>query len=291
MQIGILAFNQPRTNSLPFNLEKFNEMELRFLLLLVLPKVLAKNQIVNGSLAKIGQFPWSVHLERYWRSFETGYCGGALISNRVVLTAAHCLDGTSYIILVFGSNTNKYNSPGRFTTLSRNFIRHPHYKPSRKSFSADIGLVFTKRIPIQWNIRPVRLMTDIIIRKTFGTLAGLGRLDYRTLTDQLRYTHLIVETNSACELDAYYSGWKQKNWPPDHLCGKIATGFLCHQIDGGVLVKQKTNIALGVASFAVNKCKHKALSGFTEIAHYVPWIVKTVGTAQVLLNEHGDRIR
>jgi secreted trypsin-like serine protease len=43
-------------------------------------------RITNGYAAERGQFPWQVGLVINSRSF----CGGSLISNQWVLTAAHC---------------------------------------------------------------------------------------------------------------------------------------------------------------------------------------------------------
>ena len=45
-------------------------------------------RIVGGSSASPGDFPWQVSIQGTF----TGLCGGALISNEWVLTAAHCVD-------------------------------------------------------------------------------------------------------------------------------------------------------------------------------------------------------
>ena len=44
-------------------------------------------KIVGGTVALPNEFPWLVSLEYYGHY----YCGGALISDRLVLTAAHCI--------------------------------------------------------------------------------------------------------------------------------------------------------------------------------------------------------
>jgi secreted trypsin-like serine protease len=44
-------------------------------------------RITGGSAADRGQFPWQAAII----IDSTYFCGGSLISNRIVLTAAHCV--------------------------------------------------------------------------------------------------------------------------------------------------------------------------------------------------------
>merc|ERR1711915_921388 len=56
------------------------------------PPSKAEGRIVGGHEAQENQWPWQVALfiDDAW------FCGGALISENYVLTAAHCADGASY---------------------------------------------------------------------------------------------------------------------------------------------------------------------------------------------------
>lgn len=51
------------------------------------------SRIVNGNSAKVGQFPWHVTIIGSFASGSSLLCGGSLISDQWVLTAAHCVLG------------------------------------------------------------------------------------------------------------------------------------------------------------------------------------------------------
>lgn len=48
-----------------------------------------KMRIVGGDLAEQNEFPWMVALSRKGKF----YCGATLITQRHLLTAAHCVEG------------------------------------------------------------------------------------------------------------------------------------------------------------------------------------------------------
>lgn len=48
-------------------------------------------RIINGQLAGVNQFPWHVSIQGNATNGQPTLCGGALISNAFVLTAAHCV--------------------------------------------------------------------------------------------------------------------------------------------------------------------------------------------------------
>ncbi|CAH2006374.1 unnamed protein product [Acanthoscelides obtectus] len=48
-------------------------------------------RIVGGSAAKLGQYPWMANLIRKDKGHIDLLCGGSLINENHVLTAAHCI--------------------------------------------------------------------------------------------------------------------------------------------------------------------------------------------------------
>merc|ERR1719187_139774 len=59
-----------------------------------------QDRIVGGVEAQANQWPWEVALfiDDAW------FCGGSLISENYVLTAAHCVDGASYFDILAGAH-------------------------------------------------------------------------------------------------------------------------------------------------------------------------------------------
>lgn len=60
-------------------------------------KVVQSSRIVGGKTAIHGQFPWQVQIwaEKFLNSAPEFTCGGSLITEEIILTAAHCIQYTS----------------------------------------------------------------------------------------------------------------------------------------------------------------------------------------------------
>ena len=131
--------------------------------------------IVGGSEATPYSIPWQVALVRPGSS--SPFCGGTLISNRHVLTAAHCTSGSSSRInVIVGEHRITSSADGTRHSLCR-YVRHPSYGSLNNDFS-----ILHLRTPVQIGTRaaPACLPTQ-----TFGgnflsgktlTVSGWGAL-------------------------------------------------------------------------------------------------------------------
>lgn len=95
-----------------------------------------KRRIVGGQETKVNQYPWMALLT-YGNRF---YCGGSLINDRYVLTAAHCVSGFNknrmgVTLLEHDRASNKESE-----VIKRNIlriVRHAGYSPN--NYNNDIG--------------------------------------------------------------------------------------------------------------------------------------------------------
>lgn len=80
-------------------------------------------RIVNGDQAVSNQFPYQVAI-RSISDRTVSICGGSILSNEYILTAAHCTKGYKSFEIGFGSNV--LQSP-LFRVVSQSKIEHPGF--------------------------------------------------------------------------------------------------------------------------------------------------------------------
>ncbi|XP_015761869.1 PREDICTED: MAM and LDL-receptor class A domain-containing protein 1-like isoform X4 [Acropora digitifera] len=102
------------------------------------------SRIVGGTVARPGSWPWQAMLLR--ASSRTQFCGGTLVSNRVVITAAHCVPrGAASFKIRLGAHYRTSSSTGYEQDFDVDkLIVHPSYgSPLR--YSHDIAIVKLSR--------------------------------------------------------------------------------------------------------------------------------------------------
>ncbi|KRF97668.1 uncharacterized protein Dwil_GK27759 [Drosophila willistoni] len=255
---------------------------------LVLPALEAHSKslerITNGQEAKEGQFPYIVELHIEAKiPIENGVirivtlCGGSIIANDWILTAAHCTENVNEktrVIIYYGSIQHGQGQV-KVEVGRRSIVEHPKYRrlPTKELLN-DIALIHTKWVDFNDRIQKIALPKANQRGESFAgqwsQAAGWGNVkDGSNITpDRLQWVNLKIMENSVCR--SYY-----RNIDEIHLCvetpGRKAT---CGGDSGGPLVLDNENILVGVTSFGVITCEQGYPQVFARVTEYLDWIRK-----------------
>uniref|UniRef100_A0A0K2TV18 Serine protease 27like [Latimeria chalumnae] n=2 Tax=Lepeophtheirus salmonis TaxID=72036 RepID=A0A0K2TV18_LEPSM len=125
------------------------------------------NRITNGVAAEEGEIPWQVSIiTRYLGNDEENECGGSIISNNFVLTAAHCFNPIIIQsvrheydrerISVYAGGYKRIRSGTEYRIKS--IIKHPDYAINKIGLINDLALLkMSKDFEFSSTIQPICL--------------------------------------------------------------------------------------------------------------------------------------
>uniref|UniRef100_A0A6M2DUH7 Putative trypsin-like serine protease n=1 Tax=Xenopsylla cheopis TaxID=163159 RepID=A0A6M2DUH7_XENCH len=232
------------------------------------------SRIVNGQEAQVGQFPIQVFLDLTLKTNDKSRCGGSLLSDRWVLTAAHCFDNLKDIQVFVGAHDiSKSDELNRQTRKVAKYLQHEKYDQSTLEY--DIGLL-KLATPIICNDYAKLTKLNKDKSKTFvgktATVSGWGIFkDFPNfkLPDKLQYTTLEVQPQEDCKKvwGAYIRDYT--------ICAKHEKQSICIGDSGGPLTVD--GLQIGVVSFGSTPCAQDIPSGFVNVASFLDWIQEQTG--------------
>ncbi|XP_077511357.1 chymotrypsinogen A-like isoform X3 [Amblyomma americanum] len=110
------------------------------------PQLEPEDRIIGGQPAVPGSWPWHAALHKH----GTGHaCGGALITDRHIITAAHCVwsdqPGQQYIKVHLGGHNRDFRQGSEIWEEVEEICAHSSFKYHRKSsFKGDIAILKLK---------------------------------------------------------------------------------------------------------------------------------------------------
>uniref|UniRef100_A0A1L8DQA5 CLIP domain-containing serine protease n=1 Tax=Nyssomyia neivai TaxID=330878 RepID=A0A1L8DQA5_9DIPT len=259
----------------------------------------SKHRLLGGQLAQLDEYPWMVRLQYKTEDNDFKYfCGGSLINDRYVMTAAHCVRNPGSFVLN-GVRVGEYDTskdhdciggeclPKVQDILVEETILHPEYN-SRKHKN-DIALLRLKE-PVQLNefIQPICLpfseqfKTNTFDGKRLYT-SGWGTAGGGTGTpiNIKQNTQFVGVNNEKC--NEIYSS-HNIDVGQDQLCASPKNGIddSCKSDSGAPLMTQdpKSNkgnwYAVGVLSFGSRCGQTDWPDVFVRVSEYLDWISQTV---------------
>ncbi|XP_012589441.1 PREDICTED: mast cell protease 3-like [Condylura cristata] len=201
--------------------------------------------------------------------FKTKTCGGFLIREDFVLTAAHC-NGRAIWVTLGAHDISKQEWTQHVIPVKR-AIPHPDYND--KTFANDIMLLqLHRKATLNPYVQTIRLprKNHSVMPGKVCTVAGWGRLGVNAQTaDKLQEVDLEVQNKDAC-LHLYILPFNNTL----QICvgdpGTRKDSFMGDS--GGPLVCHK--VAEGINSFGKGDGTPPLV--YTRISSYVPWIEKTM---------------
>ncbi|XP_062391370.1 mast cell protease 1A-like [Sardina pilchardus] len=240
------------------------------------------------------------HSKPYMASLQTrGHhvCGGVLIREDYVLTAAHCLNPSVRLdsVVLGAHNIGKQEKSQQRIGISE-FIQHPKYPKKKlsdddpKAFHHDIMLLKlqTKAKLKKKKVEVLQLPDRVDEKIPAGVqceVAGWGRRRFGKQAESVLYEAKVkLERPATCE-----NKWEEYYDQSQMTCS-VSDGKegVCQGDSGGPLIcgEGKAKILYGLTAFTDEPCDATDKPEvYMRVPHYLPWIKEVLGVNDALLTK------
>jgi hypothetical protein len=249
--------------------------------------------IIGGREAQPGAYPWQVALIARFQpnTYQGQFCGGSLIAEDWVLTAAHCIEGAEVSMIDVLVGAHRLSDSG-VRIASAQIIPHPDYDPTQ--LDNDLALI---RLSTPVTYTPISL---------YETISGTSELDYLRATvigwgakstlgwsyeypDALREVSLPLVANLWCGRNLY-----GMTVTDNMLCAGYETLTMgaCYGDSGGPLMVQQPDASwtqIGIVSWGPPGCIAAGVYDiFTRVSRYTKWVAACTVDPNALSCRGGD---
>uniref|UniRef100_A0A4Y0BQ75 Peptidase S1 domain-containing protein n=1 Tax=Anopheles funestus TaxID=62324 RepID=A0A4Y0BQ75_ANOFN len=263
--------------------------------------------IVNGTEAKDGYWPWHVALFHNNARSITYTCGGTILDQNTILTAAHCLTTSNGVmakerlVVQVGRNRLRIASNRAQEHEAFELIIHPEYNVNR--IQHDIALIkLATDITYTDYIQPICLWNrdedPKAIVGSWGTVIGFGIDGTDHPSDTLREASIPVVSAIIC-IESNREVFASQLTSNMFCAGNRDGISACNGDSGGGLFFEDNGVWFirGVVSFTKPRkntliCDTNEYTVFSDVAKYLTWIrqnLRGTGSQPLVIEKDNSR--
>ncbi|XP_055856628.1 trypsin zeta-like [Episyrphus balteatus] len=227
-------------------------------------------RIVGGKLSDITKHPHQISI-RYKKCGTCSFkhiCGGTIVSDKIILTAAHCVvdNEAKYMHVVAG--TNERTGHGIMVPV-KNFVYHEDFY-KLTPFDNDVAiLVLDVELPLNgYDIKAIEMTETRPLPYEIAQVTGWGQVsEIGALSDLLLEVEVSIIPNEICE-----ARFDEGRINPSMLCAGTAKGGkdACSGDSGGPLLVN--GVLVGVVSWGDGCARAEFPGVYASVADLRPWI-------------------
>ncbi|XP_025986029.1 chymotrypsin-2 [Solenopsis invicta] len=232
----------------------------------VLP--LFNSKIVGGENAEAGEIPYQISLQMKHSSFH--FCGGAILNDNYVITAAHCIIDVRAEKIKVVAGTNDLNNPKSQHDVVK-IIVHENYNMSN-SWNNDIALLKVKTPFVKFvtvGHVPLPSKDDVVKANDIAVVSGWGLLWINgPISTKLQRVNVFIADQEYCE--SIYR--KIKTVHPTQVCAYDPSNQrgMCNGDSGGPLTVNGKLV--GLVSWSLGCADTEYPGVYTRVVSYLDWI-------------------
>ncbi|XP_042898361.1 mannan-binding lectin serine protease 1 isoform X2 [Parasteatoda tepidariorum] len=250
--------------------------------------IMDHGKIVGGHNTKKGAYPWQVML---WEPTLKSFCGGSLLNERWIATAAHCFVHYQHlrwdrVVIKVGKYDREHEEVEEFKTSiadQSSIVIHPAF--NKLTFDNDLAMIRLRdHVKFTDYILPIclgdREMGEMFLSPNgrssqevrMGTVIGWGKLKESGPSPRyLQEIRLPIVDQKTCKESTNYTVSRNM------FCAGYAQEILgdaCHGDSGGPFLMSHEDrwYLLGIVSWGEGCGKANKYGFYTKIPNYLPWI-------------------
>ncbi|XP_070993732.1 coagulation factor IX-like [Oncorhynchus clarkii lewisi] len=247
-------------------------------------------RIVGGDTVTPGDIPWQAALVQ--RASGQVFCGGSILSQLWVITAAHCLvEGQqgSFFVRVGEHNINDKEGTEQDHKVSKQY-KHPLYDSQQSLYNHDIALLrLHNPITFSSHARPICLgpkvfTEDLVKDQSPATVSGWGRTRFQGATSHLlQKVEVPFTERTSCKDSSSARITKYM------FCAGYAhvAKDSCQGDSGGPHTNRyhDTWFLTGIVSWGEECAKDGKYGVYTRVSHYYRWIRHVMSVTKRMLHD------